>query len=213
MSVTLEQLYKEAESAIQSAANEQQCVRIIKEYKDRASAAYGDRQLIAQMGQKALEKFNDPTARDTSYKPPTPPVGYAVNWMEKGKKENPVAAIVTKTLQPGKVNLTLFPDNGSLQRVYIRNVYHAGDPRHEIPGNPSTVKDGSWEYLPGVRIPKSHYDLYDAVNKRIEAQTRAQQERVQEQIALEQARIANRKAAVTEDNVQAGEEYQEPGNV
>jgi len=213
MSIILEQLYKEAQSEINGAETEQHCLKMIKEYKDRASAAYGDRQLVAKIGQEALERFHDPAAIDSNYKPPTPPVGWSCVWFDKGKKEHPIAARVTKAESPGKVNLTLTPDGGSLQKIHVRNVYHAGDPRHNIPGNPSTVKDGSWEYLPGTKIPKLHYDLYELVNKKIAQQSQAQQKKMQDQAALEQARVANRKAAVTKDNVQAGEEYQEPGNV
>ena len=92
---------------------------------------------------------------------PTPPVGFTVVWYPRAVQEedNQVAGIVTKVEGPGKVTLTVFRPQG-MPDATRRGCLHVTHPVHEKRANSVSVNAGSWDYIPGENIPKSHYERH-----------------------------------------------------
>jgi hypothetical protein len=88
---------------------------------------------------------------------PTPPVGYAVQWYEGGRRENVRAAIVTKVEGPGRVMLAVISPNSF---VIHKSVHHADHPVHKRQNAPEAARNGTWDYLPDTKIPASHHKLH-----------------------------------------------------
>ncbi len=88
---------------------------------------------------------------------PTPPIGHSVQWFEAGNTKNPFAAVVTQVEGPGRVELTVFKARSSL--IYKQGVLHVTAEEHKVPGNPTTVRCGSWDYPLG-KYPREHSDFH-----------------------------------------------------
>jgi hypothetical protein len=130
---------------------------------------------------------------------PTPPIGMNVQWYKGGDVREIRAATVVGIEGPGRVVLNVqyiaqFPETK-------KGVHHVSSPIHEIMNNPTTVRCGSWDYLPGNSIPKAHYKVHEedldrreAVLDANEALAKAQAERrAKQQAEIEAALDQGRK--------------------
>ena len=131
---------------------------------------------------------------------PTAPVGKAVQWFREGDKRNIHAAQVTGIEDSGRVKLVIH-SHGQMPS-YVTGCYHANSPIHAIENNPTTKRNGSWDYLPGETVPREDYEYHlqeiakrEANLKRAEEQAIAAAEKFQAQKAA--AEEARRKALVT----------------
>ena len=103
---------------------------------------------------------------------PTPPVGFLVGWLDRGKEDACYAAVVTKIEGPGRIELHIFPPRTQFTVLahYRNGVYFQAHPMHtDNPHNINLVRNGCWKYLPDVRIPDSHYALHRAEIERRDA--------------------------------------------
>lgn len=103
---------------------------------------------------------------DKAIRLPTPPVGWPVQWFPSGDQRQPVAARVIKVEGPGRVKLKLEVENAFHKDM--AGVYHVTHRIHQKQNNQTTIRCGSWEYLPGMNIPSLHYELFDEDIKRRE---------------------------------------------
>ena len=90
---------------------------------------------------------------------PTPPVGWPVQWLKKGDLDTPVAARVTKIESPGRVMVELCEPGRPPQ--HKTGVYVINHRVHKQKNNPTTDRCGAFRYLPGMPIPKEHYQLHE----------------------------------------------------
>lgn len=96
---------------------------------------------------------------------PTPIVGDAVHWFLGGHGEAQ-AAVVTRVLSPGIVDLTIFPPGG-MPRTMSRVLYKKSDEAKKGT-SPQVHRNGCWDYQPGKSIPKAHFQLHLAeIERRI----------------------------------------------
>jgi len=112
---------------------------------------------------------------------PTPPVGLGVQWFEMDETDRCYAAKVTRVEGPGKVQLIIFKPSAMAQ--HKQGVLHRSHPVHQNRHATETMRNGSWDYLPGITIPKTHREFHLSELKRREANI------------LEQQRIAESQAA------------------
>ena len=96
---------------------------------------------------------------DKKHRMPTAPVGWPVQWFPAGDRRQPKAARVIAIEIPGRVRLEVKVPN-SFPREQA-GVYHVNSKVHEKTHNQTTVNCGSWDYLPGMEIPKVHWELFD----------------------------------------------------
>jgi len=109
---------------------------------------------------------------------PMPPIGWPVQWFERGVKK---AAFPAQVLQHNQ-------DPG-----YVKLVYHHGTATRQIqnatyaplvegkPASQTVLNYGTWDYLPGMEIPECHKDFH--LNRLKDLERAASQ------------RVANEKAA------------------
>lgn len=102
---------------------------------------------------KLIDDLNAQIADPT----PTPPVGTTVIWYKRADISDPYAALVTKVEAAGKVTLTVFVPFAV--PTHTRGALHVTNPIHKLRANSVSVNSGSWDYVSGVRPPKSHFDL------------------------------------------------------
>ncbi len=85
---------------------------------------------------------------------PTPPVGYDVQWFDRNDKDLAYAAKVTAVQGPGKVELVIFKPRA--MPIHKQGVMHKSSDVHKQRNNSTTVRSGSWDYMPLVKQPASH---------------------------------------------------------
>ncbi len=127
--------------------------------------------------------------RDEQNKLPTPPVSYGdIQWFEAGDKSFAFAAKVVGVEGAGRLKLVIFKPNAL--PVHKCAVYHVNSTIHDQVNNPTTYRCGSWDYIPGVKIPKEHFELF---NQDIER--RKENLRKAEEAAKRQAEVFAQKQA------------------
>ena len=127
---------------------------------------------------------------------PTPPIGATVQWCFQGDQRNIRAAIVTGIEDPGRLKLGIFSQGQMVQ--YKTGVYYITHANHKQSNHPTTKANGSWQYLPGQSIPKSHYEFHDTEMAKREANlVRAEEQALAQQEAFEaqQEELAAMRAA------------------
>lgn len=88
----------------------------------------------------------------------TPHIGCEVQWSDRGEGD-PIAAIVTAIERPGVVKLTILRPNA--HPGFKNGVQWAKTPAVLAnPHDPSRVHNGTWDYAPEVKPPKSHEQLH-----------------------------------------------------
>ena len=108
------------------------------------------------MNEQAWQNLED----DKKHRMPTPPVGWPVQWFPNGDKRRPTAARVIVVEQPGRVRLEVKAPNSFPKEQ--AGVYHVNAKIHLKLNNQTTYNCGSWDYLPGMDIPKVHWEAFDA---------------------------------------------------
>jgi len=104
--------------------------------------------------------------KDRANPQPTPPIGERVQWYKEGDTRDPRAAIVTGIEESGRLKLVTFAPNAFPE--HKMGVYHVSNKVHAIHNNMTTKRCGSWDYLPGTRVPSAHYDLFnETIQKRV----------------------------------------------
>ena len=123
--------------------------------------------------------------KDRANPQPTPPIGERVQWYKEGDTRDPRAAIVTGIEESGRVKLVTFAPNAFPE--HKMGVYHVSNKVHAIHNNMTTKRCGSWDYLPGTRVPSAHYDLF---NETIQKRVNNLENQEQKQKALEAIKAA-----------------------
>lgn len=95
---------------------------------------------------------------------PTPPIGTPVQWYKGGSLNEVRAAQVTAIEGPGRV-VVCINEPAAFPKT-MKGVFHASHRIHKQTNNATTVRCGSWDYLPITEIPDSHYDLHRAELKK-----------------------------------------------
>lgn len=98
-------------------------------------------------------------AKDEDRRLPTPPIGHPIQWYEAGDRKYAIAGQVTGIEGPGRLKVVIFRVNALPQ--HRTAVYHVDSPVHDQVNNVVTYRSGAWDYVPGTKIPKEHYDLFD----------------------------------------------------
>lgn len=111
---------------------------------------------------------------------PTAPVGTNVQWFEMNEDERCYAALVTRIEGPGKVQVVVFRPNAMPQ--HRQGVLHRSHPVHKNRHATETMRNGAWDYPPGVNPLKGHRELHLKELKRREAAI-LEQERINAEIA------------------------------
>jgi len=128
-------------------------------------------------------------AKDESRRLPTAPISYGdIQWFEYGDKAFPFAAKVVGVEGAGRLKLVIFKPNALPQHKTA--VYHVNSPIHDQTNNPTTYRCGSWDYIPGVKIPKEHYELFDE-----DIERRKENLRKAEEAAVKNAELFAKKQA------------------
>jgi hypothetical protein len=96
--------------------------------------------------------------RDEARRLPTPPVATPIQWYEHGDRRYPIAGLVTEIEGPGRLKVVIFRVNALPQ--HKAGVYHVNSLVHDQANNQTTYRCGSWDYAPGIKPPKEHYDLF-----------------------------------------------------
>jgi hypothetical protein len=89
---------------------------------------------------------------------PTPPIGERLQWFEANQDDRCYAAVCTRQEAAGKIEIAIFKPRHTV--IHKQGVWHRSHPVHQNRHNNVTVNNGSWDYLPGTVIPKSHRDRY-----------------------------------------------------
>lgn len=103
------------------------------------------------MQKNLMEKLK----RDKESPLPTPPIGMAVQWFDRDKDDMAYAAVVTAIQAPGKLELAIFKPRH--HTVHKQGVMHRSAEIHQRKNNPTTVTNGSWDYITGQRAVQRHY--------------------------------------------------------
>lgn len=121
----------------------------------------------------------------------TPPVGWAVQWFNRGLPDSdPIAAICTAIEEPGRIKL--YTTRPNAVPVSINGCYHIGNPRHEK-HTETSQRNGGWDFIPGHK-PR---DPWEHVKRDRKRRALAQEQDAQARKRrgeAEQARIAEEKA-------------------
>jgi len=89
---------------------------------------------------------------------PTPPVGWRVIWKREGGRHHAPADVIENSIsEPGILGLSV--NMGNRVQVY-EAVPYAGHPGAENLHTVNIRTRGTWDYLPDVPIPDSHYDVH-----------------------------------------------------
>lgn len=119
---------------------------------------------------------------------PTPPVGMNIQWYQEGDQKTPRAGLVTDVEDSGRVKVAIFSHGQMIS--YKTGCYHVSNPVHEISNNPTTKRCGSWDYVPGTVVPKSHFDHH----LNYLTQREANLKRAEEQAIEQSAKFAEKRA-------------------
>jgi len=128
--------------------------------------------------------------KDEQRRLPTPPIGTPIQWYETGNKEFTLAGRVTGIEGPGRLKVAVDRINAITQHKTA--VYHVNSPVHDQANNSTTYRCGSWDYLPGTKIPKEHYELFDQEIERRKENLRKAEEAAKKNAELFAARQAER---------------------
>lgn len=133
------------------------------------------------------EQFALPKIEEGYYMGPTPPVGYRVQWYQCNDPNIVFGADVVAIEGPGKLQLRIIKAKNAATTFgdFVMGCLHVSDPIHERRHNVNTQTGGSWGYLPGEKIPDSHYATARAETQR----RRRNREQAAEQRRLRDASI------------------------
>lgn len=106
---------------------------------------------------------------------PTPPIGTVVQWYKGGDKREVRAAQVTAIEGPGRVVVVI--NEPSAFPKTLKGVFHESHRIHERNNNQTTVRCGSWGYIPGTKPEDSHYNVHrEELEKRLNNLRKADEE-------------------------------------
>ncbi len=119
---------------------------------------------------KEIVKEAPQAPRDPGKLIPMPPIGWPVQICERGNPKNTFAGVVSgHNADPGQCRIIYHV--GTIHRT-SDNATYAPLVNPATAGNNATVKQfGTWNYLPGVPIPKEHYDFHMRRIDELERQT------------------------------------------
>ncbi len=96
---------------------------------------------------------------------PTAPIGKAVQWYISGDARNIVAGVCIGVEGVGRLKIKTFPLNAMPQEK--SGVYHKSHVVHTQPNNPTTYRNGSWDFVPGDAVHDEFYkDFREDIQRR-----------------------------------------------
>jgi len=127
---------------------------------------------------------------DKKHRLPTPPIGWPIQWYTSGNQNQAVAAQVIGVEGPGRLTVKLQLPNAFPKDM--KGVYHVNHRIHLKANNQTTVKCGSWDYCPGMPIPKEHWEAFDEDIERREKALLDAEDHAERQAAKFQENLAKK---------------------
>jgi hypothetical protein len=105
---------------------------------------------------------------------PTPPVGWRVLWRREGGRHIVPADVIENSIsEPGIITLSI---NFGTQLKLMEAVHWSGHPGAQNITTANVRFRGTWDYLPDVPVPDSHYDVHLQLEELREQNLQQQQE-------------------------------------